>query len=82
MPNWCKGVLKVRGKKKNLLNFLNNGIERYGYPRYVNDDYTKYPLGVKIDDWGCYFVEKTDSEHDSWLYIKDSRRCFIEENIE
>lgn len=82
MPNWCKGVLKARGKKKDLLNFLNNGIERCGYPIDANYDYTKYPLGVKIDDWGCYFVEKTDSEHDSWLYIKDSRRCFIEENIE
>lgn len=41
MPNWCKGVLKVRGKKKDLLNFLNNGIERWGYPRDANDDYVE-----------------------------------------
>lgn len=25
MPNWCKGTLKIRGKKENIINFLENG---------------------------------------------------------
>ena len=82
MPNWCSGVLKVRGKKKDLLNFLNNGIERYGYPRDENNEYTKYSLDAQIDEFGDIFCKKTDSEHNSWLYFKDSRRLFIEKNIE
>lgn len=82
MPNWCSGVLKVRGKKKDLLNFLNNGIERYGYSRDANDEYTKYPLDAQIDEYGDVFCEETDSEHNSWLHFKDSRRLFIDNNIE
>lgn len=82
MPNWCKGVLKVKGKKKDLLTFLNNGIERCGYPRDENDEYTKYPLNVETDEFGDVFVNYTDKTHDSWLYFKDSRRCFIETSIE
>ena len=82
MPNWCKGVLKIKGKKKDLLTFLNNGIERYGYPRDENDEYTKYPLNVETDEWGDVFVNYTDKKNNSWLYFKDSRRCFIEECIE
>lgn len=81
MPNWCKGVLKVRGKKKDLINFLNNGIERYGWPRDEEGEYTKYPLNAETDEFGDTFVNQTDKEHDSWLYFKDSRRCFIEDNI-
>jgi hypothetical protein len=82
MPNWCSGVLKVRGKKKDILNFLNNGIERIGYPRDKDDNYTKYPLNAQLDEYGDVFCKETDEEHHSWLYFKDSRRLFIEKNIE
>lgn len=82
MPNWCSGVLKVRGKKKNVVDFLNNEIERLGYPRDNEDNYTKYPLDIQLDEFGDIFVEETDDEHHSWLYFKDSRRLFIDDNIE
>lgn len=26
MPNWCEGYLKIRGKKKDLINFIENEI--------------------------------------------------------
>ena len=81
MPNWCKGVLKVKGKKKDLLRFINEGIERYGYPRDEKDEYTKYPLNVETDEYGDTFVNYTDEENNTWLYFKDSRRCFIEDSI-
>lgn len=81
MPNWCKGVLKIRGKKENLINLIQNEIERYGFPS-TPDSYTKYPLDLKIDEYGDIFVDHTDNEHHSWLYFKDSRRLFVEENIE
>jgi len=81
MPNWCEGVLKVRGKKKELLNFINSGIIRYGYPRDELDDYTQYPLDVKIDKYGDLFINETDDKNHSWLYFKDSRRLFIEKDV-
>lgn len=81
MPNWCKGVLKVRGKKKDLLNFINNGIERLGWPR-IEEEYTNYPLNIEEDEYGDLFIPETDQEHHSWLYFKDSRRLFIDENVQ
>lgn len=38
MANWCEGTLKIRGAKKHLLDFLNNGIEQCE--------------GFKIEDYG------------------------------
>lgn len=32
MPNWCKGKLKIRGKKENILSFIKEGtklLERF-----------------------------------------------------
>lgn len=82
MPNWCSGVLKIRGRKKDIINFLNNEIERYGWPRDEKNEHTKYPLDVQIDEYGDIFCKATDDEHNSWLYFKDSKRLFISENIE
>lgn len=82
MPNWCEGVLKVRGKKKDLLNFINNEIVRYGYPRTETDGYSLYPLDVKFDEFGDLFIEETDEKNHSWLYFNNSRRLFIEKNVE
>lgn len=81
MPNWSKGVLKIRGKKKDIINFLNSGIERYGYPRN-GEDYTELPLNIQCDEFGDIFCEETDEEHHSWLHFKNSRRLFVNGNIE
>lgn len=81
MPNWCKGVLKVRGKKRDLLKFLNEGIKDIHY---------------KFDDQGHSVSEylspkiKTDeneteiilSECAGNLYIEGTRRSFITNNID
>ena len=33
MPNWCKGTLKVRGKKKNVIEFILKGLKPVGTGR-------------------------------------------------
>lgn len=33
MPNWCKGILKVRGKKKNVIEFMLKGLKPVGTGR-------------------------------------------------
>ena len=87
MPNWCKGVLKVRGKKEDLLNFLNDGFRRYGYSKEPVENYApilkvEYPLNINKDEFGNILLYETDKENNSWLYFKDSHRCFVTENIE
>ena len=69
MPNWCEGVLKVRGKKKDLIKFLKNGIERLNYKD------GEIPLNLKIDE---KFDEYILTNDDGWLHIKDTRRCFLD----
>ena len=31
MPNWCRGTLKVRGKKKNVIEFMLKGLKPVGF---------------------------------------------------
>ena len=81
MPNWSKGVLKIRGKKKDIINFLNNGIERYGYSK-KGEDYAELPLNIQFDEFGGIFFKETDEEHHSCLHFKNSRRLFVDGDIE
>lgn len=76
MPNWCEGVLKARGKKKDLFKFLNYGIERLNYKKGPDFSLEEIPLGLKVDEeFGEY--ELTE-ESIGWLHIKDTRRCFLD----
>lgn len=82
MPNWCEGVLKVRGPIENIKKFLFEGTDYndYKYIPHLNEkcilvlEETAIPReGViqKIDENGVYI---TNTEE---LYIKDTRRMFI-----
>lgn len=75
MPNWCEGVLKIRGKDEDIRRFLKRGIEPqaklncnreepYIYPKpEIEED--KYSLWIKSNSFG--------------FYIKNTRRHFIED---
>jgi hypothetical protein len=41
MPNWCEGVMKLRGTKDNILRFLEEGFK----PSYKNST-------IEIDEFG------------------------------
>lgn len=82
MPNWCEGVLKVRGPIENIKRFLLEGIDYndYQYTLHTNDDgivslkETAIPreeITKEIGDNGVYI---TNTEE---LYIKDTRRMFV-----
>lgn len=71
MPNWCEGVLKVRGKKKDLIKFLNYGIERLNYKSIEDFSIEEIPLNLIVkEEFGEY--ELTE-ESIGWLHIKDKR---------
>ena len=82
MPNWCEGVLKVRGPIENIKRFLLEGIDYndYQYTPHMNDngivslEETAIPreeITKEIGDNGVY-ITNTDE-----LYIKDTRRMFV-----
>lgn len=84
MPNWCEGVLKLRGKVKDLKKFALNGLERYWYKSFEEGN-VKIDLDAEIDEYGGIFIEKrTKVENDthSWVYFKDSKRMFLNKNLE
>ena len=82
MPNWCEGVLKVRGPMENIKRFLLEGIDYndYQYTPYMNVDGTvsleetaipRETVKKEIDDQGVC-ITCTEG-----LYIKDTCRMFI-----
>ncbi len=81
MPNWCRGVLKVRGKKKDLLKFLKDGIE---VTYYAEDEkghliLKDKPLKINNDDLDTMALKSENADH---IHIKNTRSCFVVDNIE
>lgn len=82
MPNWCEGVLKVRGPIENVNKFLLEGVDYndYQYTSHMNEDGTinleetaipREAVTKEIDGQNVY-ITCTEG-----LYIKDTRRMFI-----
>lgn len=69
MPNWCEGILKVRGKKENLKKFLKNNIKNVNL---IGEEKTINIIEEEYEDF-IYFNPKHSS-----LYLKDTSRGFIE----
>ena len=73
MPNWCQGVLKIRGKKKHLINFINCVLE-------VQNNQNSF-VGIKptSDEYNDLFLIVTYSDV---IYFRNTRRCFLIKDIE
>ena len=75
MPNWCKGNLKVRGKKENIIRFIKYGtslLDGFWEPKEIAPE-------VKITDCDEIEIENIDkTKGTDCLYIKGTRRNFID----
>lgn len=75
MPNWCKGTLKVRGKKENIIKFLEDGtslLDGLWEPKEIKPK-------LKINDCDAIEIENIDKlKGIDCLYIKGTRRHFID----
>lgn len=74
MPNWCEGYLKIRGKKEDLINFIENEILLMNYIDADNIEEENIELGFYDFE---YFFGYDKSER-QYLYLKNSRKLFIE----
>lgn len=82
MPNWAEGNLRIRGTKENIMNFLK---EELIWCVHAKDfEVKEFPVGVEMDDNG--YIEIIDKPNineqigEPWLYVKDTRRNFVEIN--
>lgn len=75
MPNWCKGNLKIKGKKENIIKFLKEGtclVEGFWEPKQIE-------VEIEINDYGEIEIKNVDREKArDVLYIKETTRHFID----
>lgn len=75
MPNWCEGYLKVRGKKKDLINFIENEIVLIKQESIISEP--QY-IDIKMQDDGIDCSFKYNKSFKEFLYLKGTRRFWIE----
>lgn len=75
MPNWCEGYLKIRGKKKDLINFIENEIMLMKRGNLISEQEL---VDIKMQDDGveCFF--KYNKSYNEFLYLKSTRRFIVE----
>lgn len=75
MSNWCRGNLKVKGKKENIIRFLKEGtflLQGFWEPKEVIPE-------IIINDYNEIEIKNIDKEKQiDCLYIKGTRRHFID----
>ena len=75
MPNWCKGNLKIRGKKGNIIKFLTEGtslLDGLWEPKEIKPE-------VEINDCDELEIKNIDRQKGiETIYIKGTRRNFID----
>ena len=75
MPNWCEGYLKIRGKKKDLINFIENEFVIAKSESVISG--IEY-IDIKMEDDGlgeCRFEH--ESSYLKKIKLKNTRRFFI-----
>ena len=74
MPNWCEGILKIRGPKKNIKRVILEGINKYDYSSLE-------PVVVPKDTW-LYMDDEFETctinvEGYPAPYVEGTKRGFI-----
>lgn len=76
MPNWSEGVLKVRGAKEDIENFIRNGIDYNDYSHKLENGELKTEpkpreCPIEIDEDEIRVKNTMD------LWVKGTRRMFV-----
>lgn len=75
MPNWCKGNLKIRGKKEDIVNFLEKGT------CFLSDSFELKEINpeVKLNEDYVLEIKNINKEKGmDFLYIRGTHRNFID----
>lgn len=72
MPNWCRGWMKIRGKKQDILDFFKNEVSIFTYNNgFYNRTVSEAIFEEKYDE---YTIKKMRNQE---CYLRNSRRFFI-----
>lgn len=73
MPNWAKGVLKVRGSGRAIANYLEDVCA------YVNEDGENIDAVVDVDTvtYKCS-IKPSESNLSNYIYLCDTKQAFID----
>lgn len=71
MPNWCEGILKIRGKQKDIIKFIEEKFVLYNYTNQTMEN-------IKYIDDGKYMTLPDERFIEKELWVKDSRKMFVE----
>lgn len=71
MPNWCEGVLKIRGDARDIKKFMHEGLEVYNRC----EDGSVFGEPPRYDDWG----DLLNVGKHGYIYVLGTRRGFIEQ---
>lgn len=77
MPNWCEGVIKVRGKKNDVISFLENEILKMRHTALFEEPKSE---NIKLKDDGYEYSYRLPDVDNEYFYLNNSTRCFIEQN--
>lgn len=76
MPNWAEGNIRVRGKRENIIRYIQeNAISIYALQ---NGKYEERPIHLEEDSGGYELLMEKNPETDDCLWFKDSNRQFID----
>lgn len=70
MPNWCCGILKIRGAKQDVINFLTKGLIAVDY---IGNDVKESRFYV--DEYGD--INYIPSKNLNYFWIEGTRRGFV-----
>lgn len=71
MPNWCEGVLKVRGTRQNIIDYLQELVQK---PIFKLSEELQPEIIFSDDGYEIKFEIKNFD----YFYLKNTRRAFID----
>lgn len=78
MPNWCEGMLKIRGKQENVFNLLADNLQVW---KTVLVKDPKFDIRDELDKEAIDIDRKNEIIHvKKTAHIKGTRRNFVEPN--
>ena len=80
MPNWCKGNLRLRGKREAIIDFVTNELVYTGYPNGILGETETGPLHIEDDGYEMIASIPEEKKNMAFaaIYIKNTHRNFIE----
>lgn len=76
MPNWAEGNIRIRGKRENIIRYIQENFIAIYELEY--DKWEERPVHLQVDAGGWELIIAKDEDTNSCVWFKNSRRMFID----